>query len=71
MPRYIVQQERSAVILYEAVVEAESAGDALYEASADRCEWVRVADAEYDDRVLSVFAEGDKDRARVLATAED
>ncbi len=71
MPRYVVQQERSAVILYEATVEAESAGDALTSARADLCEWVRVADADYDDRVLSVFAESDKDRERVLATTED
>jgi hypothetical protein len=70
MGTFIVQQERSAVILYEATVEAESAQEALALASDDHCRWVRIADAEYDDRELSVFAEGDKDRARVLARRE-
>lgn len=70
MPKFIVRQERAAVIIYEAKVEAEGADEALALAEADECQWDRTGGSEFDDRALEVYAESDEHMLEVLAVAE-
>lgn len=71
MRRFVVGQHRDAVRIYEAVIVAPTAQEALAIADADACKWREIECHDQDARSLYVYAIEDEDRQRELASKED